>query len=169
MSGAIKYDACILSTMFWKEISVLSVITLTLLCGSTKVNAAMLAGNKMAKRDVSFSFNITEFASCVGANTTNITLYSDDSSELVVAPVDGDMDLDYDLWLDCIGEQELDGLVSVTDGTYDYEYDNINNRITDGCLDWEGSLYFVSGNSTDCEPRQWMKRNCCDCIAYGVT
>lgn len=114
--------------------------------------------NIIKSTELDFVFNITEFLECASINRTDLKIWIDRSGEYIITPMENFANFDFDRWLQGIGD-----IVSVSDGTFDWEEANINESEQER-FSWTGKRFYVDPES----PNHEKRLNCSSVVIYDV-
>lgn len=91
-------------------------------------------------------FNITLFNECTSTTREDVFFWTDLGGDLVLTPNQNSTNYDEDTWLNCIGDQEMDEIIAVSDGTYLQDYEPFPLAIGQTIFPWTGIRYFAVAN-----------------------
>lgn len=105
----------------------------------------MISLSECYKEIVSVDFNITQFNECTNTTRDEVLIWIDEGGELIFTPHNDTYfdEEDQNLWLNCIGEQNMDTIFSVSDGTYVEEYQPFALANGQSTFPWTATRYSV--------------------------
>lgn len=65
---------------------------------------------------------------CIGISLSALNIWHDEKGEVIITPAVSNETMDYNLLLNCLEEQDIDHIVSVSDGTFVEDWVQINQH-----------------------------------------
>jgi len=62
--------------------------------------------------------NVKLLVQCIGISLSVLNIWHDEKGEVIIMPAVSNETMDYNLLLNCLEEQDIDHIVSVSDGTF---------------------------------------------------
>ncbi|CCH42757.1 putative secreted protein [Wickerhamomyces ciferrii] len=116
-----------------------SILTLPLVCGRPPIKL-----QTTTQEPLTFTLNLTQFIHCTNITRDQVSVWKDADESPLITPNNETSNYDEDIWLDCVAEQDVGALVSVSDGTYFEDSDTNVDQESKDILRWKGFRYFVA-------------------------
>ncbi|KAK6197411.1 uncharacterized protein RJT21DRAFT_56637 [Scheffersomyces amazonensis] len=93
--------------------------------------------NDFYTEQLNFTLNLSQFSECLGTKIANINIWEGTEGNYVLTPGNtGNFDLI--LWADCVDEQGVGDVLSVSDGTYVDDLVDANDQVKGDIFQWSG-------------------------------